>query len=125
MLLCAAGLACVGASLPADGFILLGKFAVVPLTPFWEPQPFGLGIRVGPGRRNASRGILKKKERDRKSFKQCKKTEVAEEKTVMIHVKDDDLLMQYRKGPLDGVKSASLTVKVVFCSLTWFKACHA
>lgn len=29
-----------------------------------------------------------------------------EEKTVIIHVEDDDLLMQYRKGPLDGVKSS-------------------
>lgn len=24
----------------------------------------------------------------------------------MIHVEDDDLLMQYKKGPLDGVKSS-------------------
>lgn len=35
------------------GGLLLG----VPFVTFWKPQPFGLGILVGPGRRNASRGI--------------------------------------------------------------------
>lgn len=34
--------------------------AAAPLAPFWELEPFGLGILVGPGRRNASRGICRR-----------------------------------------------------------------
>lgn len=65
--------------------------------------------------------FIKKKTKDRKSFKQCKKTEVVEEKTVMIHVEDDDPPMQYRKGPLDGVKSSLMTE--VLCSLVQGLSC--
>lgn len=47
-----------------SGCILLCRVAAVP---FWELQPFGFGILVGPGRRNASRGICVERWKERVS----------------------------------------------------------
>lgn len=46
-----------GWSLTVAAVLLPCRAAPGPFVAFWEPQPFGLGILVGPGLRNASRGI--------------------------------------------------------------------
>lgn len=55
-------LLCAGGSFVVVGGLWLCVFPTVPFVTFWKPQPFGLGILVGPGRRNASRGIWGKPE---------------------------------------------------------------
>lgn len=63
LLLCDADV-CEACSFPPGTWVRGGwllhcspRFPAVLFVPFWEQKPFGLGILVGPGRRNASTGI--------------------------------------------------------------------